>query len=80
MKHKIHGKYNRAEARFPASDLVHSPRGLWADASRPLVHRRLGMFGAVILLITVVLAVFGPIVVAYNRNSMDFSALCAVIA
>jgi peptide/nickel transport system permease protein len=50
------------------------PRGLWGDVWRRLVRHRLGMFGAVILLITVVLAVFGPILAAYKPDTMDFTA------
>jgi peptide/nickel transport system permease protein len=50
------------------------PRGLWGDVWRRLVRHRLGMFGAVILLITVVLAVFGPLLATYKPDTMDFNA------
>jgi peptide/nickel transport system permease protein len=48
-------------------------RSLWQDAGRRLLRHRLAMFGAVVLLITVFLALFGPILVQYDPNAMDFA-------
>lgn len=49
-------------------------RGLWQDALRRLVRHRLAMFGAAILAFTVLLAIFGPSVLAHDPNTMDFNA------
>lgn len=49
-------------------------RGLWRDTFWRLRRHRLAMFGAVILLITVFLAVFGPSILTYDPNTMDFNA------
>jgi len=46
---------------------------LWEDAFRRLVRNRLAMFGAVVLLIIIVMAIFGPSIVPYDPNGMDFS-------
>lgn len=57
----------------PVNEAVRS-RGLWGDALRRLARHRLAMFGAVILSVTVILTVSGPLLVAYDPNVMDFSA------
>jgi peptide/nickel transport system permease protein len=57
----------------PLGEVVR-PRSLWDDALRRLVRHRLAMLGAAILLVTVALAVAGPLVVAYDPNAMDFTA------
>ena len=54
------------------NDLTRS-RGLWQDAFLRLTHHRLAMFGLVILLITLFLAVFGPVLVIYAPEKMDFT-------
>ena len=54
------------------NDLKRS-RGLWQDAFSRLMRHRLAMFGLVILLITVVAAIFGPNLVAYTPDKMDFT-------
>lgn len=46
---------------------------LWRDVARRLVRHRLAMFGAVILLIVMLLALFGPILTPYDPNGMDFT-------
>lgn len=64
-------------ARIQVNEAAAPPRvsrGLWRDAARRLVRQRLAMFGAVILLITAILAVFGPNLVAYPPEQMDFTA------
>lgn len=48
--------------------------GLWRDAFHRLLRHRLAMFGAVILLITVFMAVLGPRLLMYDPNAMDFTA------
>ncbi len=49
-------------------------RGLWRDAVYRLVRHRLAMFGLVILIITIIMAVFGPTLAAYKPEKMDFTA------
>jgi peptide/nickel transport system permease protein len=49
-------------------------RGLWRDAGRRLVRHRLAMFGLAILLVTTILAIFGPNIAAYPPDQMDFTA------
>ncbi len=53
---------------------VRRSRGLWQDAFFRLTRHRLAMFGLVILLITTVAAVFGPSLVIYAPEKMDFTA------
>lgn len=57
-----------------AAPVPNQPRGLWTDAWRRLRRHRLGMAGAVILLIVVVLALFGPSLLYHNPSTMDFNA------
>ena len=49
-------------------------RGLWGDAFHRLRRHRLGMVGAFILVVTVILALFGPALVPYDTSAMDFNA------
>jgi peptide/nickel transport system permease protein len=46
--------------------------GLWRDAFRRLRRRRLAMFGAVVLILVAIMAVFGTTLAPYNPNGMDF--------
>lgn len=61
-------------AEMHVTPLAVRSRGLWSDAFRRLRRHRLGMFGLVILLSVVILAVFGPSVLTHNPNTMDFTA------
>ncbi len=61
-------------AEMHVTPLAVRSRGLWSDAFRRLRRHRLGMFGFVILLSVVILAVFGPSVLIHNPNTMDFTA------
>jgi peptide/nickel transport system permease protein len=47
-------------------------RSLWQDAGRRLLRHRLAMFGAAVLAVTIFLAIFGPSLVIYDPNAMDF--------
>lgn len=58
--------------RLNLDDDVRQSRGLWQDAIGRLRRHRLGMMGLVILIITTILAVFGPTVAAYEPDVMDF--------
>ena len=49
-------------------------RGLWQDAAQRFVHHRIGMIGAAIFTVLVLLALFGPNLAPYEPNTMDFSA------
>jgi peptide/nickel transport system permease protein len=49
-------------------------RGLWRDALRRLFRHRLAMFGLAILLVTLILALFGPNIAGYPPDQMDFKA------
>ena len=66
-----------ADTTISKLNVKHAPdrtRGLWGDALHRLRRHRLGMVGAFILLVTVVLALFGPSLVPYDPNVMDFNA------
>jgi peptide/nickel transport system permease protein len=62
-----HIKQVEAAQAFPV-------RGLWQDTIFRFVRHRIGMIGAVILVVLVVLAIFGPSLAPYDPNTMDFSA------
>ena len=47
---------------------------LWRDAFRRLIHHKLAMFGAIVLLTVSFMAIFGRWIVPYDPNGMDFSA------
>ena len=49
-------------------------RGLWQDAAFRLTQHRLAMLGLGILAITILAAIFGPSLVIYSPEKMDFSA------
>ena len=46
---------------------------LWRDALRRLIRHQLAMFGALVLLIVVAMGIFGPAIVPYDPNGMNFS-------
>ena len=46
---------------------------LWGDAYRRLIRHKLAMFGAVVLLIVVIMGIFGPVIAPYDPNGMDFA-------
>ena len=54
----------------PADDRQSS--GLWRDAFSRLRRHRLAMLGLVFLIITIIMAVFGPNLAAYAPEKMDF--------
>ena len=47
--------------------------GLWRDALIRLRRHRLGMFGATLVLILILTAIFGPYLAPYDPNEIDFS-------
>lgn len=49
-------------------------RGLWDDAFRQFIRHPTGMFGAVIVAILILTAIFGPILAATDPRAMDFTA------
>ena len=53
---------------------VSRSRGLWQDAFYRLTRHRLAMFGLVILVVTTLTAIFGPMLVIYVPDKMDFTA------
>jgi peptide/nickel transport system permease protein len=53
---------------------VQKSRGLWGDALYRLTRHRLAMFGLAILIVTVLLALFGPMLVMYQPEKMDFTS------
>jgi peptide/nickel transport system permease protein len=52
---------------------VQRPRTLWGDAFKRLIHTPLAVFGAVILLVVVIMALFGPQIAPYDPNGMNFA-------
>jgi peptide/nickel transport system permease protein len=49
------------------------PTGIWQDALRRLLRHRLGMFGASIVVLLILTAIFGPYIAPYDPNAIDFS-------
>lgn len=49
------------------------PVGLWQDVYRRFRRHNVGMFGAVIVLVLIVTAIFGPILLPADPNAMDFA-------
>ncbi len=49
-------------------------RGLWQDMLYRFRRHRIGMTGAIITLILIILAIFGPTLAPYAPNTMDFNA------
>lgn len=47
--------------------------GIWRDAFYRLLDHRLGMFGATIIVIVILTAIFGPYLTPYDPNAIDFS-------
>jgi peptide/nickel transport system permease protein len=50
-----------------------APTGIWHDALMRLLRHRLGMFGASIVVILILTAIFGPYIAPYDPNAIDFS-------
>ena len=51
--------------------------GLWEDAFKQFIRHPTGMFGAVIVIILIFTAIFGPSIAASDPRAMDFNALFA---
>lgn len=49
------------------------PTGIWRDVFRRLLRHRVGMFGATIVAILILTAIFGPYLAPYDPNKIDFS-------
>jgi peptide/nickel transport system permease protein len=58
----------RTEAIEPRQRSV----GLWEDAFRRLTRHRLAMFGAFVLAIIIIMAIFSPVIAPYDPNGMNF--------
>lgn len=61
-------------AQLGTFELSRPATTLWQDARRRLVRHRLAMFGAVVLTVVAIMAVFGPSIAPYDPNGMDFAA------
>ena len=48
--------------------------GIWRDAFTRLIRHRIGMFGATLIFILVLTAIFGRVFAPYDPNEMDFDA------
>ena len=58
--------------RLSVPEDVRQSSGLWRDAFARLRRHRLAMLGLVILIITIIMAVFGPTLAIYAPDKMDF--------
>ncbi len=56
-----------------STDRPERSRGLWQDALYRLVRHRLAMAGLAILIVTTLLALFGPSLISYQPDKMDFN-------
>jgi peptide/nickel transport system permease protein len=67
---------NASAANISVKRIENSSRahGLWYDAGRRLVRHRLAMFGLLILLVVMVMALVGPNLLSNDPNMMDFAA------
>ncbi len=54
------------------ADEAAPPRGLWYDAYRRFIRHRVGMLGALIISLLIIVAIFGPSLAPYNPNKMHF--------
>lgn len=52
-------------------------RGLWRDIASRFLRHRVGMFGASLVLILLIMALFGPLLAPYQPNQMEFTAAFA---
>lgn len=66
----VKGKIKQMET----SDEHRPSRSLWSDALQQFVRHPTGMFGAVIVLILIFVAIFGPVIAPADPNEMDFAA------
>jgi peptide/nickel transport system permease protein len=58
--------------KLSSDPLAQTSRELWQDILVRLLRHRLAVFGGFILLLTVLLATFGPLLLIYDPNKMDF--------
>ena len=56
-------------------DEVRQSQGLWRDALRRLIYNRLAVFGALFILLIIFMALFGPTLVRFDPDGMDFTAI-----
>jgi peptide/nickel transport system permease protein len=61
-------------AQISNHDEMPPATGIWRDAIIRLRRHRLGMFGATIVILLVLTAVFGPYLTPYDPNEIDMSA------
>ncbi|MCY3977472.1 MAG: ABC transporter permease [Chloroflexi bacterium] len=66
-------KSSSSKRSTSAEDQLGPANTLWRDAYRRLLRHRLAMFGALVLLIVVVMGIFGPAITPYDPNGMDFA-------
>ncbi len=64
---------NSSGSKIVADEPLGRANTLWRDALRRLLRHRLAMFGACVLLIVLVMGIFGPVIVPYDPNGMDFA-------
>ena len=64
---------NSSGSKIVADEPLGPANTLWRDALRRLLRHRLAMFGACVLLIVLVMGIFGPVIVPYDPNGMDFA-------
>ena len=65
---------NQSVAQISNHDEMPPATGIWRDAIIRLRRHRLGMFGATIVVLLVLTAVFGPYLTPYDPNEIDMSA------
>ncbi|MCY3835469.1 MAG: ABC transporter permease [Anaerolineaceae bacterium] len=56
-------------------DEVRQSQGLWRDALRRLFHNKLAVFGALFILLVIFMGIFGPSLVSFDPDGMDFTAM-----
>ncbi len=56
---------------------VRHSSGLWGDALKQFVKHPTGMFGAFLVAVLILTAIFGPILAPYEPTTMDFAATFA---
>ncbi len=60
-----------------AERLMRKPRTLWSDARRRFVHNRLAMFGLVLVVFFIFLAIFADVLAPYRYDQAISARSCS---
>ncbi len=67
--------FKRVSSEERQTDVIRRPSSSYLkDAMNNLIHNKLGMFGAIIIVIMLFIAIAGPLIVPYGYEEADFAA------